>query len=49
MFWTNFKAFMAEPFSSDNMDAKDWFLFLGLVIAILMIWHLIFNHIVEVI
>ena len=46
--WENFKAFMAEPFQSD-MDAVRWFLFLGMILVILVLWNIIFIHIKEAI
>ena len=47
MFWQSFREFMAKPFSSDDMDAGHWFLFIGLLIVITIIWRLIFQHIQE--
>lgn len=44
--WENFKAFWAEPFSGD-MDAVNWFLFLGFLIVCAAIWGIIFRHIAE--
>lgn len=44
--WDNFKAFLAEPFHSE-MDAMDWFLFVGFLIAVLVMWNLILYHIKE--
>lgn len=48
MFWQNFKDFMAQPFNSDDMDWKDWFFFLGLIIVLMAVWHMIFRHLKEV-
>lgn len=48
MFWYKFKAFMAKPFSSEEMDAGDWFLFVGLIVSILIAWKIIYTHIQEV-
>lgn len=46
MFLDSFKSFLAEPFKpSADMDALDWFLAIGLVLIILMIWTVIFKHI----
>ena len=46
--WENFKEFWAEPFQQD-MDAVRWFMFLGLIIVILVLWNIIFYHIKEAI
>lgn len=44
--WENFKSFWAEPFSGE-MDAVQWFLFLGFIIVCIALWNLIFYHIKE--
>lgn len=36
-------AFLAQPFSA-NMSAARWFLFLGLVLALLWGWHMVFRE-----
>lgn len=38
-----FKNFFSHPFSED-MSAGDWFLFIGLLLLILIAWHLILSH-----
>lgn len=48
MFWQNFKEFMARPFSPEDMDWKDWFFFMGLIIMIMVAWGMIFRHIKEI-
>lgn len=46
--WQNFVDFMGEPFRQD-MDAFQWFKFVGLVIAILILWAIILKHVREAI
>ena len=46
--WQNFLDFMSEPFRQD-MDATRWFMFVGLVIAILILWAIILKHVREAI
>lgn len=46
--WENFVSFYQQPFKGgSDMDAGDWFLFLGLLIVLMVIWNLIFYHIKE--
>lgn len=45
--WDNFKAWTARPFSAD-MDAFHWFLFLGLLVALMIGWRLVLFTIREV-
>lgn len=45
--WKNFKGFMAEPFKTE-MSALDWFLFIGMILIILILWNIILRHIREV-
>lgn len=40
----HFKDFMAKPFSAD-MSATNWFLFLGLVVVIVVLWRIVLAHI----
>ena len=49
MFWDNFKEFMRKPYNRDDMDAGDWFWFVGLLIVILIAWQLIYKHVQEVV
>ena len=35
-----------QPFSAD-MSAVDWFLFIGLVLIIMIMWRIILHHITE--
>lgn len=44
--WDRFKTFMSEPFKSD-MSALDWFLFIGLIIIIQIMWVIILRHVRE--
>jgi len=44
MFIENFKSFFAKPFSQD-MSATNWFLFLGFVIIVMVMWRIILAHI----
>jgi hypothetical protein len=37
-----FKSFLTDPYDPD-MDAKDWFLFIGFIIVCLMLWRSVFN------
>lgn len=39
-----FKQLIADPYSPD-MDAIDWFLFIGLILVILTLWRLTFDMI----
>lgn len=47
--WDDFKAFMSQPYRSEDMDAGDWFLFLGLILAIMVLWRVILLHIARLI
>ncbi len=44
--WDEFRSYMAKPFSAD-MPASHWFLFLGMLIIIIMLWGMILNHLVN--
>ena len=44
--WQNFKSWAASPFSVD-MPATDWFLFIGLLLVIMVIWRLILHTVEE--
>jgi len=46
--WQDFKNWAAKPFSVD-MPATDWFLFLGLLLAIMVAWRLILHTVEEAI
>lgn len=46
MFVDNFKAWIKKPFAVD-MDTPHWFLFLGLLIVIMILWRIILRHITE--
>lgn len=37
---SDFQAFLKQPFSS-SMPASQWFLFLGLILIIMLFWHMI--------
>lgn len=43
---TGFKDWLKQPFES-NMDAWHWFLFIGLLIVITAVWHMILDHVVS--
>lgn len=45
--WNNFTAFMAQPFKSDDMDAFDWFMFVGFILTLLILWAIILKHVRE--
>jgi hypothetical protein len=36
----SFQAWLASPFKS-GMNAWDWFLFIGLLIVVCILWHMI--------
>lgn len=42
--WDHFKAFLAQPYSGD-MNAWEWFAFLGLLIIFAGLWAIILRHI----
>jgi len=44
--WSNFKEWLAAPYSSD-MDAKHWFFFLGLLIVLAALWGFVIRTIKE--
>lgn len=44
--WENFQVFLSRPFSAD-MTALDWFLFLGMLIVIVIMWRVILQHFKE--
>lgn len=46
--WEWFQSFMARPFRAE-MSALDWFLFLGLILIIMILWRMILRHIGEAI
>lgn len=46
--WDNFKSWLAKPFSVD-MSAGGWFVFIGLLLIIMVMWRLILVHITETI
>lgn len=44
----NFKAFLAAPYKgATNMSVLDWTLWIGLLLVILTLWGLVFNHVKE--
>jgi hypothetical protein len=45
--WENFKSFMGQPFKAE-MSALDWFMFVGLLLVILILWTLVLNHLKEI-
>jgi hypothetical protein len=44
----HFKAWAKQPFSVD-MTAGEWFLFVGLIIVILVLWNIILFRITELV
>lgn len=46
--WQDMKNFLGRPYHAD-MNALDWFLFLGLIIVLMVMWRIILKHIVETI
>jgi hypothetical protein len=44
--WKGIKNFLDRPFGAD-MDFIDWFMFIGLILVIMIIWHIILRHIAE--
>jgi hypothetical protein len=42
-FWDDFQQWYSQPFSAD-MPAKDWFLFIGLLMVIVILWSLVLKH-----
>lgn len=42
----NFTDWLKQPFKAD-MDTLHWFLFLGLIIVIAIIWRMVLNHVLE--
>lgn len=42
--WDDFKTWAKQPFST-NMDLVHWGLFVGLLLALLIFWRQILNHI----
>lgn len=46
--WNNLKAFFAAPYrGATEMNAGDWFLFVGFLLVVLTLWAMIFNHVKE--
>lgn len=45
--WTDFKDWLASPFSAD-MTALHWFLFIGLLLVIAFAWGMILRTVKEV-
>lgn len=43
--WSNFKTFLSHPYKGEEMNAFDWFLFLGLLIVLMVMWRIIFKHV----
>lgn len=44
--WEHFQEFMGRPFRSE-MDAVDWFFFVGLLVVIMILWGIILRHVRE--
>jgi hypothetical protein len=47
-FWNTFRTWAKRPFSVD-MTAGEWFLFIGLLIVIVVLWNIILYRIVELV
>lgn len=47
-FCDDFKQWLAQPFSVD-MPAVDWFLFIGLLLAVMVVWRFILRTVEEAI
>lgn len=46
----HFMDFMNAPFrGASDMDAIDWFMFIGLILIIMILWNIILKHIAEAI
>ena len=45
--WQDFKSWYATPFTQD-MSASGWFLFLGLLIVLAILWNMILRTIRDV-
>lgn len=46
--WGKFKVWASHPFSVD-MTAGEWFLFIGLLLVIVVLWNIILFRIVELV
>lgn len=46
--WQNFRQWAAKPFSVD-MTAGEWFLFIGLLTVIVILWNIILYRITELV
>lgn len=44
--WGNFKSWAKQPFSAD-MDLQHWFLFIGLILVLMILWGIIMRHVTE--
>lgn len=42
--WQTFKSWYSQPFRSD-MSAAEWFMFIGLLVIITLLWGIILRHI----
>lgn len=47
-YWSTFRTWVARPFSVD-MTAGEWFLFVGLIVVIIVLWNIILFRIVELV
>ena len=46
MIWDKAKDWYSHPFKSD-MDTKGWFLFIGLIVILMILWRMILSHLFE--
>lgn len=44
--WNGVKGFLDRPFEAD-MDFIDWFMFIGLLLVIVVLWTIILRHVAE--
>ena len=46
--WDNFVAFWERPYKgAAEMSVVDWFLITGMFLTVLVVWNLIFRHVIE--
>ena len=48
--WHHFQDFLSAPFrGASEMDVIDWFMFIGLILVIMIMWNIILKHLAEAI
>lgn len=46
-FVSNLKDFFATPFKgASQMNTGDWFLFIGFFLVVVIIWNIVFSHVI---